>query len=272
MQHGQHQWCHARLPLPLLLRRFPPDGARKYALVFWDHGSGWMGFGADATCGTIGAGYSENYCGIGSMQTVITGVANALTGVTDPVTHAPFKLDVVGFDACLMAMYEVGSLLAPYANYLLASELLEPGTGWDYSQLGYLTLGTLGQGGLAVNTATGFSEAQLAQLVIQGYLVRRGCAALAGGCVVPAVGAKPPGAMASIKPGTQLPCLHSLIVKASINGPRPFLAVPNPAQASTASGLTMALVDLRLVAVSLVPAMSALATELKQQLQATPGV
>jgi hypothetical protein len=27
------------------LRRFPPAPDRKYMLVFWDHGSGWEGFG-----------------------------------------------------------------------------------------------------------------------------------------------------------------------------------------------------------------------------------
>jgi hypothetical protein len=59
--------------------------------------------------------------------------------VPDPITGGRLKLDIIGFDACLMAMYEVGSTLAPYAHYLLASELLEPGHGWDYASLAGIT-------------------------------------------------------------------------------------------------------------------------------------
>lgn len=69
-----------------------------------------------------------------------------------------------------MSMYETGAALAPYANYLLASELLEPGTGWDYSSLGYLVQGQLWSGA-QVNSAVGFTEAQLADLLINSFMV-----------------------------------------------------------------------------------------------------
>ena len=45
------------------------------------------------------------------------------------------KLDMLGFDACLMATYEVASAMAPLADYLVASEEVEPGNGWDWSTL-----------------------------------------------------------------------------------------------------------------------------------------
>lgn len=45
------------------------------------------------------------------------------------------KLDIIGFDACLMAMVEVGNLLAPYADYMVASEEVELGTGWPYDTI-----------------------------------------------------------------------------------------------------------------------------------------
>lgn len=70
-----------------------------------------------------------------------------------------------------MSMWEISTALAPYAHYLLGSELLEPGTGWDYSMLGYVTQG-LTVSGAAVNGVTGFSEKDVAELLIEGYMVR----------------------------------------------------------------------------------------------------
>ncbi len=43
------------------------------------------------------------------------------------------KIDIITFDACLMSMIEVADLVAPYANYMVASQEVELGTGWDYS-------------------------------------------------------------------------------------------------------------------------------------------
>ena len=45
------------------------------------------------------------------------------------------NLDIIGFDACLMAMIEVGDLIAPYADYMVASEEVELGTGWPYDNI-----------------------------------------------------------------------------------------------------------------------------------------
>jgi hypothetical protein len=45
------------------------------------------------------------------------------------------NLDVIGFDACLMAMAEVGELIAPYADYMVASQEVELGTGWPYDKI-----------------------------------------------------------------------------------------------------------------------------------------
>ena len=43
------------------------------------------------------------------------------------------KFEFIGFDACLMANFEVANYLATYAKYMIASEENEPGNGWDYS-------------------------------------------------------------------------------------------------------------------------------------------
>ncbi len=44
------------------------------------------------------------------------------------------KLDLLGFDACLMAMIEVAYQIHDVADILVASERAEPGDGWSYGQ------------------------------------------------------------------------------------------------------------------------------------------
>lgn len=46
------------------------------------------------------------------------------------------KVRILGFDACLMASAEVAFTVSPYADYLIASQEVEPGNGWNYSFLG----------------------------------------------------------------------------------------------------------------------------------------
>ena len=45
------------------------------------------------------------------------------------------KLDFLGFDACLMGTVETAYSIKDKANYLIASEEIEPGTGWNYKKL-----------------------------------------------------------------------------------------------------------------------------------------
>jgi hypothetical protein len=45
------------------------------------------------------------------------------------------KLDLMGFDACLMAMVETGYAMRNIANVMVGSEELEPGKGWNYTEL-----------------------------------------------------------------------------------------------------------------------------------------
>ena len=52
------------------------------------------------------------------------------------------KLEMIGFDACLMSSVEVASLLSNYAKYMVASQEVEPGYGWDYRFLGDLKSNT----------------------------------------------------------------------------------------------------------------------------------
>lgn len=45
------------------------------------------------------------------------------------------KIDLIIFDACLMAATEVACLISPYCNYMTASEEVELGTGYDYNKV-----------------------------------------------------------------------------------------------------------------------------------------
>ena len=45
------------------------------------------------------------------------------------------KVDIIGFDACLMGMMEVAYQLKDHAEIVVGSEELEPGKGWDYEAI-----------------------------------------------------------------------------------------------------------------------------------------
>lgn len=100
--------------------------AEHYALVFWDHGAAWPQFGADFSHRNDGLTLPELQRGLDA------GIA--ATDLLGP-------LDLVGFDACLMATWEIGVALRGRARYLLASEEVEPGHGWDHRAIALLRQG-----------------------------------------------------------------------------------------------------------------------------------
>jgi hypothetical protein len=103
--------------------------ARHYALILWNHGSGWDKGPPEASLLT--KGFSNDDHGSGAGISVANGdYGRALQAITQALGG---KLDIVGFDACLMGMWEVAEATAPYAHYLLASEETEPGWGWPYA-------------------------------------------------------------------------------------------------------------------------------------------
>jgi hypothetical protein len=95
---------------------YPAD---RYAVVLWDHGAGWPGMGPDESDGLD-----------------VLDMADLGRGLAEGLSRAGVdKIDLIGFDACLMATYEVAGIVAPYADYLLSSQELEPGHGWNYEAL-----------------------------------------------------------------------------------------------------------------------------------------
>lgn len=100
---------------------FPAD---RYALVLWDHGEGSLG----------GVCHDElNY--LTPVHLPGTEDCLSMAELSDALNGSPFteqKLSWIGFDACLMASAEVAKTVSPYAEYMIASEETEPGTGWNY--------------------------------------------------------------------------------------------------------------------------------------------
>jgi hypothetical protein len=94
------------------LEYFP---AERTSLILWDHGGGSVaGYGAD-----------EHFAD-GTLSLLEMEYAFELGGLGER------KLDILGFDACLMASAEMAVVAARYADYLVASQALEPEDGWDY--------------------------------------------------------------------------------------------------------------------------------------------
>lgn len=87
--------------------------ANRYQLIMWNHGGGTM----------AGFGYDENY-----PNDVLH-----LDDIADALEKASVYFDFVGFDACLMGTVETAVMLEPYADYMIASAELEPGSGWYYT-------------------------------------------------------------------------------------------------------------------------------------------
>ena len=94
-------------------RNYP---AEHYALILWDHGGGPLwGYGSDEL-------FDNDSLLLEEMRAAM-----------DSTEFGPDrKLDWVGFDACLMGGVENAVLWKDYARYLISSEEVEAGRGWDY--------------------------------------------------------------------------------------------------------------------------------------------
>ena len=88
--------------------------ANRNALILWDHGGGTI----------TGYGYDEKFRNASSMD---------LTKLNQALKDAGCVFEWIGFDACLMATLETALVCNEYADYMIASEETEPGTGWYYT-------------------------------------------------------------------------------------------------------------------------------------------
>lgn len=116
--------------------------AKHTMVILSDHGGGWMG-----------ANQSESHDSWMNISDIEAGFKKAqeLTGK---------KVDVIGFDECLMASTETAHQIRDCANYMVGSEEVEGGAGWQYDQ------------------ALGDKESQKANRVFTGQVLNYAAAAL----------------------------------------------------------------------------------------------
>jgi Clostripain family len=101
------------------IKRHP---AQEYMLILWSHGSGSVNLQVNEY-GLVGPDE------IFEDSLTAAEIRLALERVK---TSSAATFSMIGFDACLMGTVEVANLLQPYAKYLIASQELEPGSGWNY--------------------------------------------------------------------------------------------------------------------------------------------
>ena len=99
--------------------------AQKYLLVIWNHGGGFRS--PAYTTKDIAWDYTN-----GEDKITMPELEDALSAVSSQTGK---KIDIVGMDACLMAMTEVAYQIKDYAGIMVASEENEPGDGWPYDSI-----------------------------------------------------------------------------------------------------------------------------------------
>lgn len=158
--------------------------ANHYFLIIWDHGSGWQKSieGVDEL-GNLACDKSPENGSPDALSRSRTAEIPApipplpfgrsgfksagndetnrdqLFNFETELALEPFpKLDIVGFDACVMAMIETAYQLKDQADCFIASEESEPGDGWAYDDfLGYMI------------AQPSYSPAQVCSLVVLTY-------------------------------------------------------------------------------------------------------
>lgn len=93
--------------------------AENFALILWNHGNGpLIGYGKDML-------FDNDSLTLSEMKSALS---------ASPFNSSN-KLSWVGFDACLMSSAELACVWSEYADYLVASQEIEPSFGWNYDIL-----------------------------------------------------------------------------------------------------------------------------------------
>ncbi len=99
--------------------------AEKYLLVIWNHGGG---FRSPAST-TKDIAWDDTS---GGDKITMSELEYALSAISIQMGK---NVDIVGMDACLMAMTEVAYQIKDYADILVTSEESEPNDGWPYDTI-----------------------------------------------------------------------------------------------------------------------------------------
>ena len=98
--------------------------AKKYLLVIWNHGGGFRSLSL-----TKDIAWDDTS---GGDKITMPELEDALSAISAQIGK---KIDIVGMDACFMAMTEVAYQIKDYADILVTSEESEPFDGWPYDTI-----------------------------------------------------------------------------------------------------------------------------------------
>ena len=116
------------------------NGAEEYFMIFSSHGGGFLGYGGDLNEPEVAVNAEEadsrtpkGNPDMGGFRRKLLqpnqNIVDAINASLTDVQGAPARLDVIGFDACLMSGLGAIDEYRDVANYVLASEATEPGHG-----------------------------------------------------------------------------------------------------------------------------------------------
>lgn len=117
------------------MTKYPSE---KTLLVLWGHGYGWESNDRkNPVIGgpTLGFLYDDDP-GDGSKKTEdVLRMDEFRNALKKGIKGKKTKIDVLGMDACLMGMVEVGYQIREYVDYMVASEDPMPNEGWPYCRI-----------------------------------------------------------------------------------------------------------------------------------------
>lgn len=98
-------------------KNYPAD---RQAVIFWNHGGG--------SVSDIAFDELFNYDSL-TLNELYDAFSNVMQGSQKPI------FDLIGLDACLMSTIDTAYTLKDFGKYMVASQELEPGIGWDYERI-----------------------------------------------------------------------------------------------------------------------------------------
>lgn len=132
------------------IKAYPAD---HYALVIWNHGTGWLDVDAYAVVRDLPDGSTGRNPIFRTTPRKLVGdettrpiayddsskdfldTHDLRQALTDAYADTGARLDLIGMDACLMSMIEGARELATFTDYFVGSQEVEPMAGWPYQPI-----------------------------------------------------------------------------------------------------------------------------------------
>ena len=124
---------------PTILKKFIEESAKAYPsekliVVIWSHGTGVDDF-------NIYSAKREHYfIPKEEIEEIAISFDDSAKDFLDNIElqkalDVDVPIDIIGFDACLMGMFEIAYQLRNQAKFIVGSQFVEPASGWDYSHI-----------------------------------------------------------------------------------------------------------------------------------------